>query len=335
MRPRKQFPCSGRPPDSVGAAAGQRRQKEHRAASGERIGLGFVDLSTGDFRATEFTGEKAEGRLRDELGILRPREILLPKPATLFPLAASAGMDGLGAVETRLDDWVFELNYASRILEEQFHVVALDGFGLAEHPLAIAAAGALVHYLRDTSAIGARNPEDTAAVPSLRPAGTGLEHLDRIAYYEQQETMALDQVTVRNLELVEPATGDDASATLLRAIDETATGMGARLLRSWVLRPEISPSEIEGRLEAVADLKARTVAREEIRKELEGILDLERLTSRVTLGTVTPRDLLALRGSLDRIPRLRELVSETQGAQREQRAAPRPGSHGPTLGNAP
>jgi len=191
-------------------------------------------------------------------------------------------------------------------------VAALDGFGLSEHPQATSAAGALVHYLRDTSAIGARTPEDTAAVPSLRPAGAGLEHLDRISYYEQQDAMILDQVTARNLELVEPAAGDDASATLLKAIDETATGMGARLLRSWVLRPEISLAEIEDRLEAVAELKARTVAREEIRKELEGILDLERLTSRVTLGTVTPRDLLALQASLEKIPQLRSLLASAK-----------------------
>jgi DNA mismatch repair protein MutS len=298
---------------SVGATAGASGRGAARMPE-TAIGLAFVDLSTGEFRATEFAGEKAEARLRDELGILRPREILLPRPATLFPMAASADLNGLGAVETRLDDWVFEGNYATRILKEQFRVAGLDGFGLTEHALATAAAGALVHYLRDTSAIGARTPEDTAAVPSMRPAGAGLEHLDRISYYEQQDAMILDQVTVRNLELVEPATGDDASATLLRAIDETATGMGARLLRAWVLRPEISLAEIEARLEAVAELKAHTVAREEIRKELEGILDLERLTSRVTLGTVTPRDLLALRGSLDKIPRLRELIGSVTTA---------------------
>jgi len=298
---------------AVGATAGSTGRGAGRMPE-TAIGLAFVDLSTGEFRATEFAGEKAEARLRDELGILRPREILLPRPATLFPMAASADLNGLGAVETRLDDWVFESSYATRILKEQFRIAGLDGFGLTEHALATAAAGALVHYLRDTSAIGARTPEDTAAVPSMRPAGAGLEHLDRISYYEQQDAMILDQVTVRNLELVEPATGDDASATLLRAIDETATGMGARLLRSWVLRPEISLAEIEARLEAVAELKAHTVAREELRKELEGILDLERLTSRVTLGTVTPRDLLALRGSLDRIPRLHELINGVRTA---------------------
>ena len=277
------------------------------------IGLALVDLSTGDFRATEFSGEKAEARLRDELGILRPREILLPQPATLFPAALSTEMNGTGAVETRLDDWIFESQYATRLLAEQFRVVTLEGFGLKGHPQATAAAGAIVHYLRETSAIRARKPEDLAIIPSLRPAGAGLEHLDGIAYYEQQDAMVLDQVTSRNLELVEPAGGDDASATLLRAIDETATGMGARLLRSWILRPSIALAEIEARLDAVGELRSQTIVREEIRNELGGILDLERLTSRITLGIATPRDLQALRGSLEKIPRVREQMGALPG----------------------
>ena len=274
------------------------------------VGLAFVDLSTGEFRATEFRGEKANARLRDELGVLRPREILLAKPVTLFPVAASTELENLGAVETRLDDWVFESNYATRILEEHFRVAALEGFGLDGHPCATSAAGALVHYLRETSAIGARSPEDSAAVPSMRPSGAGLEHIDRIEFYEQQNGMVLDAVTTRNLELVEPSAGDDASATLLRAIDETATGMGARLLRGWIVRPEIALDEINARLDAVAELRSGTIVREELRKTLEGILDLERLTSRVTLGVATPRDLLALRQSLERVPGLRKLIAE-------------------------
>jgi DNA mismatch repair protein MutS len=278
------------------------------------VGLAFVDLSTGEFRTTEFYGENADAKLRDELGILRPREILLARPVTLFPVAASAELENLGAVETRLDDWVFELNYAVRILEQHFRVAALEGFGLDGHPCAASAAGALVHYLRETSAIGARSAEDSAAVPSMRPSGAGLEHIDRIVFYEQQNAMVLDAVTTRNLELVEPSAGDDASATLLRAIDETATGMGARLLRNWIVRPEIALPEIDARLDAVAELRSKTMAREEIRKTLEGILDLERLTSRVTLGVATPRDLLALRQSLEKVPVLRSLLAQASGA---------------------
>jgi DNA mismatch repair protein MutS len=288
------------------------------------VGLAFVDLSTGEFRTTEFHGDKADARLRDELGILRPREILLARPTTLFPVAAATELENLGAVETRLDDWVFESNYATRILEEHFRVAALEGFGLDGHAQATAASGALIHYLRETSAIAARSAEDSAAVPSLRPAGAGLEHIDRIVFYEQQDALILDAVTTRNLELVEPAAGDDASATLLRAIDETATGMGARLLRHWIVRPEISLAEINARLDAVAELRSRTMAREEIRKTLEGILDLERLTSRVTLGVATPRDLLALRQSLEKSPTLRSLlVAEPAVAQPPQAAGDR------------
>jgi len=286
-----------------------------RAANSSAAGLAYVDLSTGDFRATEFAGHEAEARLRDELGILRPREVLVARPATLFPAAAPAVMNGLGAIETRLEEWVFESSYAKRLLEEQFRVAVLDGFGLDGHPLATGAAGAIIHYLRETSAIGARQPEDSAAIPTLRPAGAGLEHLDRIAYYEQQDALVLDPVTARNLELVEPSAGDDLSATLLRAIDETATGMGARLLRAWILRPEISLREITERLDAVSDLRARTVAREEIRRVLAGVLDLERLTSRVTLGVAIPRDLLALRASLEKIPALRAwMLGESSAA---------------------
>ncbi|MGA8014224.1 MAG: DNA mismatch repair protein MutS [Candidatus Acidiferrales bacterium] len=292
------------------AAVGSSRAASRQSES--RIGLAYVDLSTGEFRATEFGGEKAEARLRDEIEILRPREILLARPTTLFPderrsnptLFESQGK----TVETRLDDWVFESNYATRQLESHFRVVALEGFGLVGHPQATAAAGAIVHYLRETSAIVARKPEDAAKIPSLRPAGTGLEHLNRIAFYEQQNAMILDQITARNLELVEPAPGDDASATLVGAIDETATGMGARLLRSWILRPEISLGEIEERLDAVAKLKSGTIVREELHKELEGILDLERLMSRITLGVATPRDLIALLASLDKIPSVRGLL---------------------------
>lgn len=296
------------------AAAGGHGPARQPEAS---IGLAFVDLSTGDFRATEFVGEKAEARLRDELGTLRPREILFPRPATLFPVAAPAELDGLGTVETRLDDWVFDTPYATRLLEEQFRIAVLEGFGLSGHPLAIAAAGAIVHYLRETSAIGARHSEDAAPLLPQRPAGAGLEHLDRITYYEQQDAMVLDATTVRNLELVDAAAGDDVSATLLKTIDETVTGMAARLLRRWVLRPEIAHNEIQERLDAVAELKSRTVAREEIRKELEGILDLERLTSRVTLGVATPRDLLALRASLEKIPAVRLHLTPPHDAPQE------------------
>ncbi|HEV2617283.1 MAG TPA: DNA mismatch repair protein MutS [Candidatus Acidoferrales bacterium] len=279
------------------------------------VGLAFVEFSTGEFRATEFTGPAAETRLRDELEILRPREVLLPQVTTLFQRAVAPELDGLGATETRLDEWAFEPSYSERILSEQFRVATLDGFGLSGHAQAISAAGGLLHYLRETSAISATDSGNGTASMQLRPAGRGLEHLDRIVYYEQQDALVLDHVTVRNLELVAPSIGDDDSATLLASLDGTATGMGARLLRSWILRPSISLDEISARLDAVAELKSATVVREEIRRDLDHIFDLERLTSRVTLGNATPRDLQALRRSLVAVPLLRGFLTRFTSAR--------------------
>lgn len=280
---------------------------------GKPIGLAFVDFSTGDFRATEFAGPSAETRLRDELEILRPREILVPtRTSSLFPETATPSLNGLGATETRLDPWVFEPAHSERVLTQHFRVATLDGFGLAGHPQAIAAAGGLLQYLRETSAIGASDTSNGTASMQLRPAGRGLEHLDHIVFYEQQDALVLDHVTVRNLELVQPAIGDEPSATLLFTLDRTATGMGARLLRSWILRPSIDRREIEARLDAVSEVKSATIVRDEIRGELGKIFDLERLTSRVTLGSATPRDLLALGRSLAAIPTLRGFMTRFQ-----------------------
>jgi DNA mismatch repair protein MutS len=306
------------------AENGSGRQKSFTGMDGSPsavAGLAYLDLSTGEFRATEFGGDSAESRLRDELGILQPREILSPQVgAASLKALLTAETNGSCAVHTRLDDWIFDSAYASRQLESQFKVAALEGFGLTGHALATAAAGAIVHYLRETSAISPRAEGRTAVLPG--PAGTGvavapekapgLEHLDRIVYYEQQNAMVLDQVTVRNLELVEPAVNGDRRATLLDVIDQTCTGMGARLLRAWLLRPEIDIQEIEQRLDAVAALKTSTVAREEIRRELDQIRDLERLTSKVTLGSATPRDLIGIRESLERIPRFRQLLASEE-----------------------
>jgi len=319
LRPRPRALRAQAAVEGAGAQAAHNGGVRADATEQVLIGLAYVDLSTGDFRATEFWGDRAEARLEDELGILQPREILVPQPSTLFPPAAQGSVEELGTLETRLDEWIFEPQYAGRLLEQQFRVAALAGFGLEDHPQATAAAGAIVHYLRETSAIGARELEDASA-PSPSPATpTGLEHLDRIAFYQQQDAMILDPVTARNLELVEAAYGEDDSATLLGALDDTATGMGARLLRAWMLRPSISRQEIAARLDSVAALKSHTVAREEIRKQLEGVLDLERLTSRVTLGLATPRDLLALRGSLEQIPTLRALLEAIERGKQLER----------------
>ncbi len=271
------------------------------------IGLALVDLSTGEFLATEFTGASAEESLRDELQLLRPRETLLPRPQQLFETAKTSLLEGAGGVETRLEDWIFQRDYAERILREQFGVAELTGFGLDDHPQAQSAAGAIIHYLRENAARG--EGDDAPSVEALR-------HLDRIRYYEQHETLVLDSVSVRNLELLSPIFTEESKSsgptTLIAALDSTVTGMGARLLRSWMLRPLIDPDAIAARLEAVEHLLKQTVVRGEIRKELRGIQDLERLTSRITLGLAAPRELLALRKSLAQLPILKKFLTPPQ-----------------------
>ncbi|HUE53275.1 MAG TPA: DNA mismatch repair protein MutS [Terriglobales bacterium] len=266
--------------------------------SGDRVGFAALDLSTGEFRATEFQGERAAQRIQEELQQLRPKEVLYASSAPLFEVRRSFG-DGTSSppshaqggtsacAETPLDDWIFAPDHAIPLLENHFGVLSLEGFGLAGKPAAAAAAGAILYYVRSTQ------------------RGT-LDHVDRIGFYERQKCLVLDAVTVRNLELIEPLfPGMVAGITLFRSIDATITPMGKRLLRSWMLRPAIDQTEINARLDAVEVQVKETVAREELRRALDGILDLERLLSRVTLETANPRDVLALAASLDKIPAVR------------------------------
>jgi DNA mismatch repair protein MutS len=271
-------------------------------SSGSPVGLAFVDLSTGEFQATEFSGPRADEALRDELQLLHPRETLLPRPQQLFETAKTSLLEGFGGVESRLEDWIFQRDYAERILREQFGVAELTGFGLDDHTQALCAAGAIVHYLRENS-IKASDPSSLEA----------LQHIDRVRLYEQHDALILDPVSVRNLELLAPIFTEESTrsgpTTVVAALDVTVTGMGARLLRSWLLRPLIDADAIEARLGAVGHLVQQTVVRGEIRKELKGILDIERLTGRITLSLATPRELVALRKSLTQLPILRNFLT--------------------------
>jgi len=266
------------------------------AQHGDRVGFAALDLSTGEFRATEFRGEDAGRRIQEELQQLRPKELLYASAAPLFEERDRAALPvpaagSPGYTETPLEDWVFAPDHALPLLENHFGVLSLEGFGLAGKTAAAAAAGAILHYVRSTQ------------------RGT-LDHVDRIGFYERQNCLVLDAVTVRNLELIEPLfAGADEGVTLFRCLDATVTPMGKRLLRSWMLRPSIDRGEIEDRLDAVEAQVTNLVAREELRRALDGILDLERLLSRVTLETANPRDVLALAASLARIPGLRTALA--------------------------
>ncbi|MGA8430802.1 MAG: DNA mismatch repair protein MutS [Candidatus Sulfotelmatobacter sp.] len=277
------------------------------AQVGERVGFAALDLSTGEFRATEFTGENALRRVQDELEQLRPKELLYGSAAPLFdaksqralPNRRAAATDAASAVpvrgprpraagapctETPLDDWIFAPDHAIPLLENHFGVLSLEGFGLAGRTAAAAAAGAILYYVRSTQR-------------------GSLDHVDRIGWYERHNCLVLDAVTTRNLELIEPLfSGTDAGVTFFRSIDSAITPMGKRLLRAWLLRPSLDLSEINARLDAVETAVSDTVAREELRRALDGVLDLERLLSRVTLEAANPRDVLALAASLAKLP---------------------------------
>jgi len=271
------------------------------AHPGEGVGFAALDLSTGEFRATEFQGEDAAKRIQEEIQQLRPKEVLYGSSAPLFepnrppgdgaqPRPGQLSGGGAGYAMTALDDWIFAPDHTIPLLENHFGVLSLEGFGLSGKPAAAAAAGAILYYVRATQ------------------RGT-LSHVDRIGFYERQTCLVLDAVTVRNLELIEPLfAGADSGVTLFRSIDATATPMGKRLLRSWLLRPSIEIAEINMRLDAVEVQLKETVAREELRRALDGILDLERLLSRITLETANPRDLLALAASLARLPAVRRAL---------------------------
>jgi DNA mismatch repair protein MutS len=274
------------------------------AQVGDRVGFAALDLSTGEFRATEFSGESALRRVQEELEQLRPKELLYGSAAPLFEVKTNRSLSaqplptqtaqprapGAACAETPLDDWIFAPDHAIPLLENHFGVLSLEGFGLAGRTAAAAAAGAILYYVRSTQR-------------------GSLDHVDRIGWYERQNYLVLDAVTVRNLELIEPLfAGTDAGVTLFRSIDVAVTPMGKRLLRAWLLRPSLDLAEINARLDAVEAGVKDTIAREELRRALDGVLDLERLLSRVTLETANPRDVLALATSIGKIPAVKSAV---------------------------
>ena len=252
------------------------------------VGLAYLDLSTGDFRATEFSGPTALAQCADELEKLAPSEVLASASNPLLNESKELA-EALARARTKtgIDDWAFTADYAIPLLERQMGTMSLEGFGLATHRAAAVAAGVIVHYVRQTQ---------------QNDAG----HVDAIRYYERSQHMHLDQVTVRNLELVEPIfTEAGSEATLFRTLDALMTPMGKRLLRSSILRPLLDETGIQQRYDAVAEARQNLIQREQIRRGLGGILDLERLLARISLDSAGPRDVLAMAASLKHLPQLK------------------------------
>ena len=267
-------------------------------------GLALLDLSTGDFRTTEFTGPMAKTQLADELGRMRPVELLFASTGGLFTASGRSALhfgekerrddhndeeesgwaDGIRR-KTPLDDWVFTSDHALPLLRNHFKVHSLDGLGLAGHETAAIAAGGLLHYMQATKQ-------------------GGLEHVDALRFYERSSCLELDAVSVRNLELVEPLfSGETSQTTLFYTLDACCTPMGKRLLRSTLLRPSSDLHEIESRLDAVAEA-ADLRRREGVRCAMDGVLDLERLLGRVALDSAGPREVMAVAATLACLPGL-------------------------------
>jgi DNA mismatch repair protein MutS len=273
------------------------------------VGVAALDLSTGDFRATEFAGPSAWALALDELARMRPAEVIYARGSAGFGTTSQSVRQGvlretvgeakeeptaldISGARTEVEDWAFTEEYALPLLRQQLRVHSLDGMGLGNHRAASVAAGAIVHYLRATKQ-GA------------------LAHLDTLRYYERNDALELDTVSVRNLELVEPLFSNEGpQTTLFWTLDACCTPMGKRLLRAQLLRPMQSLDAINERLDAIAQAVADLRRREGLRRAMDGILDLERLLGRVSLETAGPREVVALGKTLARLPGLRVAVAE-------------------------
>ena len=253
--------------------------------SGSVCAVALLDVSTGEFRTAEFSGPAARQQAVDEILKAGSSEMLLPSSAEL-PTQLERIPE-----RTRIEDWVWTREFAVPLVERQLNVHSLEGFGLTGHPAAAIAAGAVLHYVRTT--------QKNEAL-----------HIDSLRFEEHSTALELDQVTVRNLELVEPlfagqtASGQDNRVTLFHTLDACQTPMGKRLLRATILRPLVDADALEARYEAVAEAHGDLVRREEIRRAFSGLLDLERLLARLSLDSAGPRDVRALAASLSRLPGL-------------------------------
>nr|MBA2340302.1 DNA mismatch repair protein MutS [Pyrinomonadaceae bacterium] len=284
----------------------------------DRAGASFLDLSTGEFRTTAARGEEAWESIQAEIESYAPREILFPaslselvrdafeshtREHAALPLSGDSQSAPIARISpahtpaftaptlTPVDDWMWDEEMCAKLLCEQFGVRSLEAYGLSEQIEAVRAAGVCLRYARETQRAAAA-------------------HVTDVIYTETQDHLVLDPVTVRNLELVESQSGADRSHTLLGVLDATVTGMGARLLRAWLLHPTLRRGEAEARLAAVEEFHSSQMKRDKLRSCLRHVADLERLTGRLNMNTATPRDLLALRRSLEQTPAIKQSLSD-------------------------
>lgn len=259
--------------------------------AGEVVGIAAADLSTGEFRLVITTTGDAEA----VLSRLAPREILLAKNGEAGIKLTQQNRDE-GALVTEREQWEFDAALASDDMARQFGVASIEGLGLgSQDETALAAAGALMRYMLE-----------------LQPGG--VPHLARPVVERPGGTMPLDEMTRRNLELVESLRGGDTGGTLLSVLDRTLTPMGSRLLHQWILTPLTNVTSVNERLDAVGLFARDPISREALRDSLDGVRDIERLASKAAAGRGTPRDLRSLGDSIARLPQVHDALQKAAGS---------------------
>ena len=255
--------------------------------SGSEAGLAFADVSTGEF----YVAEPAPASLRAEISRIGANEVLTNDPARL---REQTGLEIPNGDRTP-GSW-FQPKNAAEALKEHFHLASLTPIGLEGHRAAACAAGALMRYLRETQK-------------------NALEHIRSLRFAENGKVMLLDTSTRRNLELTESLRGKGRKGTLLGLLDQTATAMGGRLLRSWIEQPLLDRDEILRRQDAVEEMTEQPMLRSAVQEALTGVYDMERLLSKVAYRSLNARDCLALRDSLARIPGIRSLLENARSGE--------------------
>jgi DNA mismatch repair protein MutS len=256
-------------------------------AKGQSWGAAFLDITTGEFFVTVVEHDQNLSALLSEIARYRPAECILPPTV---PDALVQRLSGRGVVMTRFRDEAFFPALAGKVLAAQFPVPVPVGAVCGNEPAAIGAAGAALCYAQETQ-------------------GTALSHVTGLATRASSQSMMLDAVTLRNLEVRESIRGGAKGATLFSTLDQTRTPMGSRLLFGHLTRPLMDPDRINARLDAVGFFTARTAARLSVRSGLARVADIERIAARISYGNAGPRDLLALADSLAALPALRAAVS--------------------------
>lgn len=257
--------------------------KENGAGrDGDQAGIAYVDISTGEFCAAELSGADVNLHLRSEITRLNPAEVLMPD---------NISIDGIPGHITKYPGWHFEISRCRHTLQEHFQVASLDGFGMRGLDQAIRAAGAIYQYVQSNQ------PEVLRLLSSL-------------VNYTLDDFMVLDAATRRNLELTETIRSGETKGSLLYLLDRTNTPMGHRLIRQWVSKPLLDIHTIIERQDGVNFFLENGLLRDSFQHAIRSLPDLERLTNRIIVGHAQPRELVALRTSLQKLPEIKDTFND-------------------------